>query len=274
MSTAALEWAFAASIRGADKAVLLALAHHHDAETGECRPTGAALEAASGLSGKTVRAALDSLARAGLVTADRARGREYRFALHIGAAPKTGDAPEVAKPVKRETLPFKTGDGPVLDRGLKREMVPFKTGDAPVLPRARAYKEDSFFLSLKEVRKKERKIYPSSDENSAAFEAFWSAYPRKVGKGQARRAFAAALKKIPATEILAGLDRARFSDDVNYIPHASTWLNGERWADAPDATTPPRQFRNGFLELVRREGIGVRAAEPENQFLRLVQNGK
>ena len=68
------------------------------------------------------------------------------------------------------------------------------------------------------------------------FEDFWSAYPRKIGKGNARKAFASAMKKASIEEISSGLNaqlEILSAKEQKYIPHASTWLNGERWNDEP-----------------------------------------
>lgn len=69
------------------------------------------------------------------------------------------------------------------------------------------------------------------------FADFWKTYPRRVGKGAARRAWAAAVRKTgdPAV-VLVGA--RRYAADPNlpepqFIPHPATWLNGERWADGP-----------------------------------------
>jgi len=70
------------------------------------------------------------------------------------------------------------------------------------------------------------------------FEAFWSAYPRKVGKGQAKRAFGAAIRKTTIGAILAALETAQFSADPRYQPHPATWLNGDRWLDESDPFDP------------------------------------
>lgn len=70
------------------------------------------------------------------------------------------------------------------------------------------------------------------------FEEFWSAYPRKTSKGTARKAYVSALRKAPADRILAGVRRYRFSDEQKFIPHPTTWLNGERWADGEGALPP------------------------------------
>lgn len=66
------------------------------------------------------------------------------------------------------------------------------------------------------------------------FESFWSNYPRKIGKGQAKKAFRSALKRENIKEIAAGFGSFLESckgKDSQYIPHAATWLNGDRWTD-------------------------------------------
>jgi hypothetical protein len=69
------------------------------------------------------------------------------------------------------------------------------------------------------------------------FEQFWTAYPRKVGKPAARRAFATACRKCPLPEMGAGLRRWRaywaYRNEPQFVPHPSTWLNQERWNDDP-----------------------------------------
>ena len=72
------------------------------------------------------------------------------------------------------------------------------------------------------------------------FEEFWSVYPRKVGKGQARNAFKSAMKKATKDELVAAVNRfaeEQRSNEQQFIPHATTWLNGERWLDESGATT-------------------------------------
>ena len=71
-------------------------------------------------------------------------------------------------------------------------------------------------------------------KNMAIFDDLWKMYPKKVGKGQARKAFTAALRKVEHDKIhLALVDYVRSTqgDDKKYLPHLSTWLNGERWDD-------------------------------------------
>lgn len=66
-----------------------------------------------------------------------------------------------------------------------------------------------------------------------AFDLFWSTYPSKKSKLEARRAFDAALERASFDEILAGATRYR--DDPHRNPehtkYAQGWLNADRWND-------------------------------------------
>jgi hypothetical protein len=67
---------------------------------------------------------------------------------------------------------------------------------------------------------------------SPLFEEFWKVYPRKVGKGEARKAWAGALKRATAEEIIAGAKRyAATKPDPEYTKHPGPWLNADRWLD-------------------------------------------
>lgn len=87
-------------------------------------------------------------------------------------------------------------------------------------------------------------VEPASDR----FMDFWSAYPRRVGKGAARRSWEAAVKKGADPQTLVR-SAARFAGemadkDPKYIPHPSTWLNQERYEDEPaepEASPAPRR---------------------------------
>lgn len=104
---------------------------------------------------------------------------------------------------------------------------------------------------------------------------FWQAYPRKVSKDAAAKAFAKALARIaepdPVATILSGLERAKAAwvgKDPDFIPHAATWLNGGRWADEEHpaeqrsrndqqpASTPRRDAKlAGFQRAVAASGV-------------------
>jgi len=74
------------------------------------------------------------------------------------------------------------------------------------------------------------------------FDAFWSSYPRKVGKLNARKAWKQTAKKRPPLADL--LDRLRLlakslqwtRDEGQFIPHPATWLRRGGWEDEPEGT--------------------------------------
>lgn len=85
--------------------------------------------------------------------------------------------------------------------------------------------------------RKKRLAQVGSDDDPD-FTAFWAAYPRKVGKGQARKAWRAAVigRHVETKPIIVAAEE--FRDDVRrraveqqYIPFPATWLNGERYSD-------------------------------------------
>jgi hypothetical protein len=67
-----------------------------------------------------------------------------------------------------------------------------------------------------------------------AFDRFWKAYPKKVGKDAARKAFAKV--KAPVDVLLSAVEAQKRSrqwlkDSGQYIPNPATWLNQGRWED-------------------------------------------
>jgi DNA-binding transcriptional regulator YhcF (GntR family) len=77
--------------------------------------------------------------------------------------------------------------------------------------------------------------FAAPDENPF-FLSFWEAYPRRIGRGEARVAFAKACRHSDPNAIVHGaIAYARHCDEMKiepkFRPHPATWLNQERWAD-------------------------------------------
>lgn len=75
---------------------------------------------------------------------------------------------------------------------------------------------------------------PKPKKENQAFDAFWAAYPKKVGKAIARRSFERV--KVPAETLIAAVNAQKQSqqwtkDNGQYIPNPATWLNQGRWED-------------------------------------------
>ena len=77
------------------------------------------------------------------------------------------------------------------------------------------------------------------------FDSFWSAYPKKVGKPAAIKAFRAAKLNGHLPEVLADIDGKSRSESWSknggqFIPNPATYLNQRRWEDmAPDPSKAP-----------------------------------
>lgn len=77
------------------------------------------------------------------------------------------------------------------------------------------------------------------------FDRFWQAYPRRVGKNAAQKAWAklkpdAALVEQLLAAITAQREGADWRrDDGEFIPHPASWLNGGRWLDEVRAFVEP-----------------------------------
>ncbi len=78
---------------------------------------------------------------------------------------------------------------------------------------------------------------PISTSGDTEFETFWSAYPKKVGKQAAKKAFEKVQKsRISLETLLTAIERQKRSDQWSrdfgqYIPNPATWLNQGRWDD-------------------------------------------
>lgn len=90
------------------------------------------------------------------------------------------------------------------------------------------------------------------------FEKFWNCYPRKVGKGSARKAWAKIkLENGLFEKILSAVEQQKVTDQWQkdggqFIPHPATWLNAERWMD--EKPEVPKTELEKFEEKLKKEG--------------------
>lgn len=211
-----------------ERLILIAIADHAN-RSGECWPSMKRLAERCGLSERMARYHVRSLQDRGLIEVEIMRGRgnanRYRVTLENRQPiadfdpPKTGNPLPIKQPKNRQNPTRvntrKTG----------------KTGNICPENRQCIAGEPS-----KEPKKDITPLYPPKPKRSRSpqtdtpeFVRFWGAYPRRVGKGQARRAWATAIKKTDPETIIAAAHQVE--DRQQYTPHPATWLNGERWAD-------------------------------------------
>ena len=84
-----------------------------------------------------------------------------------------------------------------------------------------------------------------SSDSEGGFGRFWQAYPRKIGKGTARKAWEKLRPGDALTEtILAAVERDKGTEQWRrergrFVPYPATWLNQSRWEDDPDDLENP-----------------------------------
>lgn len=106
------------------------------------------------------------------------------------------------------------------------------------------YITDGYFVLSDPPASKETALFsipaapkPIKTDPALDFDTFWEYYPRRSGKGAARKAFLAQTSRgVTAAHIIqAASDYAenckRIGKEAQFIPHPATWLNQERYDD-------------------------------------------
>ena len=184
-------------IKPATKIVLYWIADHHNSETNACFPSLSTLADECEMSKRAVQDRIECLAQIGLIKKierSRTNGSQTSngYSLNLTKQPWQNLPPPLAE----------SASPPVQN-----------------LPPLNLVSNNHVNITKK---------------NMAIFDDLWNIYPKKVGKGTARKALAKAMAKAPIDQIqlsLALFVRAWGSQDKKFMPHLSTWLNGERWDD-------------------------------------------
>lgn len=204
------EWVLYAPISPTAVRVFAILNRYANSNTGKCHPSrkSIAQKAHCGLS--TVDRAIDDLTRIGAVTvrkrvSDNGDPTSNEYTLNM-----IGGLSKMNRPYLNLNRPLFTGE----QRGL------FKSDNQTI-------------ASMNESQE------PSSSSADDGFDAWWKIYPRKVGKGAARKAWKTALKKTDVDTLTNAthLYVLTCPKDVTFIAHPASWLNAERWLDET-MTTP------------------------------------
>ncbi|MBP6997950.1 MAG: hypothetical protein KBB39_17585 [Phycicoccus sp.] len=115
------------------------------------------------------------------------------------------------------------------------------------------YKDSQIRESVANVREASRSLAPvtgeqgnrgTGEETSSAtasrFAEFWTAYPKKVSKGQAEKAWTRAAKTTDPQLLIAAAvayGASRKGEDQKFTKHPATWLNSRCWEDGQTVTS-------------------------------------
>ncbi len=125
-----------------------------------------------------------------------------------------------------------------IDKPSKKYPLPSDEGSTPI---RRMFDEPSGTESSR-VDRRGKDIPPQPPKGGRVhdfppgFAEFWAAYPRKVAKNAAAKAFTQLkVDAVQLAQMLAALERQRPNLDRReggrFIPHPATWLNAGRWMD-------------------------------------------
>jgi hypothetical protein len=111
----------------------------------------------------------------------------------------------------------------------------------------------------------------NSRSASEMFARFYMAYPRRVGRQAAEKAWHKALKAGAKPEVLVEsahrFARQRSGQDPKYTPYPATWLNQGRWDDDPEPVGAREYNQQGTATGSRRMDKVLAALDPDDPFL-------
>jgi len=171
-----------------------------------------------------------------------------RFEEHNGSSAKRRASESRRKMSARnaDKLRTKAGHGAHLEKEIEKEEeeAKAKTLVHPAAPAARITGD-------------------KAKQTAVRFPEFWAAYPVKKGRADAMKKWKAKGCDAIADDIIAHVRRMEAEDDQwkrGFIPHGSTYVNGELWNDEPyrekDAaavTAPPPKAMGAKAALVQSE---------------------
>lgn len=238
-------------LSAAAKVVTARLLHHHNTLTGHCSPSYDTLAQAVGAARSTVIKAISDLQAGGWICIERVKvpGRtgaqshvSNRYAFVFDRVSEgEGGSPKSEPPPSPD---FGPPPSP-------------KSAPPPSEIRTRGSPKSGPEYGKLEQGKRKKTL---SVIKPSAFDRWYEAFPRKVGREAARAVYKRVVKcgKASEADLLAGAERyaaERHGEDRTYTKHPKTWLNGGHWADEPAAR--PANGRNrspeksGVTDLLR-----------------------
>lgn len=141
--------------------------------------------------------------------------------------------------------------GTVLNIDTTEEEAVLKNDNSTVLN-----SDNSTVLNFDNKEIKSIKLKDLNNNDQTLFDRFWTCYPRKVSKPQAKKAFQTALKKVDLETLILGLEHykdhlQKTKTDEKFVKHPATWLNAEGWNDYTPALKI--QPESNILRIVKSQ---------------------
>ena len=219
--------------------VVYAIIGDHIGKNGHAWPGVRRLGDMAGIGRNAVMRAVAKLEESGLLAVERrGNGQANHYRIIHESVPETGTVLD-----EKASLEGGRSDmqkRPHNDTGPKTGPVPKRDSTVP-----KTGTEAAPFRDPNQTDLRTRPNIPSADD--AQFDAFWKAYPNKVGKKAARKAWDKAKDRPPVEDVILAVKaqaqtKKWTKDNGQYIPNPATWLNQGRWDDElPPEDTPPKR---------------------------------
>lgn len=247
------------------KMVLLAMCDWANDEGTSCHPSMKALATRASISERQAKRVVHSLIedRWVEVIGNKFGGapgqtRQYRInvkAIETGVTSVTGD----------KTTRVTNEAGRRVTSATGRVTSTTETGDVGVT-------QSTIYPPLKASTKK---ASATADATAEGFDEFWSAYPRKDGRKDAMKAWNklkpdADLREKILSALAIQAKSAKWTErDGQFVPHGSTYLNGERWLDP----VHPPNATNGKPPIAQRFADKTYHGTPDNELPDFLRTG-
>jgi hypothetical protein len=157
------------------------------------------------------------------------------------------------KKAARDKANGETGGNPRLNAGVNPP-------DKAQRPEARSQNPE---LRVQKEKGRTRASALAAPWTEADRERFWAAFPNKIGKAEAMKAFDKASNKVTPEVLFPALNRYTNKTDDRPFCNPATWLNQERWLDQPATNKHgqrpygPPQRPNGADFLAGMSGVAA-----------------
>lgn len=272
MSLRAIGWAWEQDLQPTAKLVLLALAECvHGRDDGDsCYPGQRRLAEMCGVSDRQIRNVLRELEERGLIetlprpgSGGGRRSNVYRLAMPADGSETASEAPDAT--AQQPEMGFRQsvsgcgqGNRNAVSGGNRKSVSGGKrnvVSEEPEGGTGRVESEEPTQISDRQEPLRDSKQATASSSSrvrrqlteaqARRFERFWAVYPRRVAKGEARKAWRQLDPDDQLTaRIVAAVERDKRSeqwrrDGGRYIPHPATWLRRESWDDEEGVEIEP-----------------------------------
>lgn len=113
------------------------------------------------------------------------------------------------------------------------------------------------------------------------WDRFWLAYPRRVAKADAAKAWLKAIKLASPETIIAAVENQKqncaqwHKENGQFIPYPASWLNGMRWEDSMEIDFPPEMIQAIAKAVVPHAVINfkVKRMEAINARIKTIKDG-